>query len=520
MWASLQSGCALVAFLQATWCILLPPSLPLLDSSPAIHQRLPAQLCWSLLLAPLLSAQGIIFGSTAFRSLAARRAWAVAARYHLRRHPSRVPTVLGGLASVPPVPHAASLASIRLLRRVRRRRRRRNLALGVGRSLRFISPLVPPLADVAFGVAAALLPGVRLMGILYLASLFLHLLARGSRPPAWHNALRQAVLTLELLSWAVQSLVTDVYRGATGGSLSFAQVAEQLCRLVPGLCESAGSFFMTNAFWSPRSLSALAILSVVSSRVSRLSAEGAHAKPRRQGRTRHSEADIAFYSSDSAGRTSSSSSDDTGHGAGRYFVSPPRPGDGTSWTGLAATVALYACCIVSAYTGEADAIRAVLLLSTIACTFGGRTLDPRAVDSGQQAHTANTWRLPHSTLLCHLWLPAGMISALELVFVYALELGSLGIGGMQATAVGDRNSTVDGGWAVSADQPRFRGASNGQSSGVIRLGLGLSVADLRWFSASAELDTTSRSVWELMAAMRAPLALHLLAIAQQVRDHA
>jgi hypothetical protein len=63
------------------------------------------------------------------------------------------------------------------------------------------------------------------MGLLYLANLFLHLLFRSCRPAAWHNALRQGALTAELLVWALQRLVNDFYRGATGKeSLSLAQV--------------------------------------------------------------------------------------------------------------------------------------------------------------------------------------------------------------------------------------------------------------------------------------------------------
>lgn len=248
LWASLQAACAAIAMLQAAWCALLQPlPLPLFAtaggawdhtgddswgeavpehrdaSGAAADTRVPAQLCWSVALAPLLALQGCVFGSAAFRSVAARRAWARAAAAHLRPPTAAFAgdnaTSPGNADGAPPSPTHP------LRRRDRRRRRQWSLLSAAAAIPRRLAPLAGPLADAGFGVAAALLPGIRLMGILYLVNVLLHLLCRSRRPAAWHNALRQGALTAELLVWALQRLANDVYRGATGGgSLSLAQV--------------------------------------------------------------------------------------------------------------------------------------------------------------------------------------------------------------------------------------------------------------------------------------------------------
>jgi hypothetical protein len=160
--------------------------------------------------------------------------WARAAAAHLRP-----PTAARAEdnVSVPASADDASPSPGHPFRRRDRRRRRQRAFLSAAAAIpRRLAPLVGPLADAGFGVAAALLPGVRLMGLLYLLNLFLHLLFRTRRPAAWHNALRQGALTAELVVWALQRLANDVYRGATGrGSLSLAQV-----RAAVAACSTAG----------------------------------------------------------------------------------------------------------------------------------------------------------------------------------------------------------------------------------------------------------------------------------------
>jgi hypothetical protein len=143
--------------------------------------------------------------------------------------------------------------------------------------------------------------------------------------------------------------------------------------------------------------------------------------------------------------------------------------------------------------------------------------------------------LPHSTLLSYLWLPAGLLSATDLLFSYGVDLGSVGAGARAALGGvnGGVNSGVNGGVNGTAAAPG--GLGNGWSVGSpspIPLRddgtpparaaddggwLGIGPADFIWFSASAQPGASSRGAWGLAAATRAPLALHALAIAQQVR---
>ena len=506
LWAAPQAVCAAVCVAQAAWCAAFQP-VALLgpegdtgwgDGVASGYGPVPAQLCWSLALAPLLACQGVLFGSPYFRAAAARRAWACAAARHVRppcaedAHSSPAEALQESSVS-----RAGLSAGLLLLKRIRRRTQQRSFANALRRAaseaLATLAPLGAPLADTVFAVSAALLPGVRLMGLLYVFNLLLHLLARETRPTGWHNALRQGALSLELLVWGIQRLAADLYKGLTGGdSLSLLELAGPLCEVAPGSCDTAAGFLDSNAFFAPRSLIALALLSVVSSRLARTSADASNAYAS-QRRPPPQSPEEGAYGSEGEGEEGPAS-------PASPSAAAPLVGGGASWAGLLSSVALYLSCVGAAFAGEADALRAALLLSALACTFGGGAAELTQGEqrSRRRSHSlgapSDGWgALPHSTLLCRLWLPVGLLSALDILFIYSLDLGSLGLG-LHAQAH-PTNSTP------AADESDYytRHAPN-----------------VRWLSSAADLAADSRGVWQLANAMRAAVALHLLAVAQQV----
>ena len=102
----------------------------------------------------------------------------------------------------------------------------------------------------------------------------------------------------------------------------------------------------------------------------------------------------------------------------------------------------------------------------------------------------------------------GVVTVVDLVFTYSLDLGSLGLGLLGFLKDGD------------GDDGRRRAAplSSSSSSGAPPSESWISplhVGDVHWFSASAQLSNSSRGGWALLRAMSVPVALHLLAIAQQ-----
>lgn len=247
---------------------------------------------------------------------------------------------------------------------------------------------------------------------------------------------------------------------------------------------------------------------------------------------------------------------DTEGGGGRPAAAAPdgaaarqgEPAAGASWGGVLASAMLYVACVGSAYVGPPDVIHGCLLLSAVACTFDlplGQRLRQRAAAAvGKRIGTSgggdevggsgsaggdDWWSFPPSTLLSYLWLPAGVLSAAELLFAYSIDLGSVGAGAR--AAVGAVIGGVNGSAAEPTGPGGLEGGWSGGSPSTVPVGgggmpragaadgawLGIGAADLIWFAASAEPGASSRGAWDLCSAMRAPLALHALAIAQQVR---